>query len=42
MSVAQGLDQKATRVVGTSTIPNSFAELAERLMHVFMDDLSAA
>jgi serine protease Do len=31
MSVAQGLDQKATRVVGTSAIPNSFAELAERL-----------
>jgi serine protease Do len=31
MSMAQGLDQKATRVVGTSTIPSSFAELAERL-----------
>ena len=31
MSVAQGLDQKATRVLGTSAIPNSFAELAERL-----------
>ena len=30
MSVAQGLDQKATRVVGTSAIPNSFTELAER------------
>jgi serine protease Do len=29
--MAQGLDQKATRVVGTSTIPDSFAELAERL-----------
>lgn len=31
MSVAQGLDQKATRVVGTSAVPNSFADLAERL-----------
>ncbi len=31
MSVAQGLDQKATRMVRTSAIPNSFAELAERL-----------
>ena len=31
MPMAQALDQKATRVVGTSTIPNSFAELAERL-----------
>ena len=31
MSVAQGLDQKATRVVGTATTPSSFAELAERL-----------
>ena len=31
MSVAQGLDQKATRVVGTSAIPTSFTELAERL-----------
>ena len=31
MSVAQGLDQQATRVVGTSAIPTSFTELAERL-----------
>src|SRR5215813_14661508 len=31
MSVAQGLDQKATRVAGTAAVPNSFAELAERL-----------
>src|SRR5215475_9652671 len=31
MSVAQGLDQKATRVVGMSAVPNSFADLAERL-----------
>ena len=31
MSVAQGLDQQATRVVGTSVIPSSFTELAERL-----------
>ena len=31
MSIAQGLDQKATRVVGTSAAPNSFADLAERL-----------
>src|SRR5215470_18825861 len=31
MSVAQGFDQKATRAVGTSAVPNSFADLAERL-----------
>jgi len=31
MSIAQGFDQKATRVVGASAVPNSFAELAERL-----------
>src|SRR4029434_7512661 len=31
MLMAQALDQKATRVVGTPTIPNSFTELAERL-----------
>ena len=31
LSVAQGLERKATPVVGTSTVPNSFAALAERL-----------
>ena len=31
MSMAQGLAPKATRVVGTSAVPPSFAELAERL-----------